>query len=107
MTPRSGGPSTVDDAQLSFELPGLPAQPAPAEAPRELLDPATVAARCGLSYAPSQEQARVVAAPVDRPLVVVAGAGSGKTETMAARVAWLVANRLVDPESILGLTFTR
>jgi DNA helicase-2/ATP-dependent DNA helicase PcrA len=39
--------------------------------------------------------------------VVVAGAGSGKTETMAARVSWLVANRLVEPESILGLTFTR
>ena len=66
-----------------------------------------MAARCGLSYAPSAEQARVVAAPQDRPLVVVAGAGSGKTETMAARVSWLVANRLVEPEAILGLTFTR
>jgi DNA helicase-2/ATP-dependent DNA helicase PcrA len=66
-----------------------------------------VAARCGLSYAPSPEQARVVEAPADRPLVVVAGAGSGKTETMAARVAWLVANRVVEPEEILGLTFTR
>ena len=69
--------------------------------------PAEVAARCGLSYAPSDEQAGVVSAPVDRPLVVVAGAGSGKTETMAARVAWLVANQLVAPEAVLGLTFTR
>ena len=66
-----------------------------------------MAARCGLSYAPSPEQARVVEAPADRPLVVVAGAGSGKTETMAARVSWLVANRVVEPEEILGLTFTR
>ncbi|WP_370447530.1 ATP-dependent helicase [Geodermatophilus sp. TF02-6] len=66
-----------------------------------------MAARCGLSHAPSEEQARVVAAPADRPLVVVAGAGSGKTETMAARVSWLVANRVVDPEAVLGLTFTR
>ena len=49
----------------------------------------------------------MVAAPADRPLVVVAGAGSGKTETMAARVSWLVANRIVAPEAILGLTFTR
>ncbi len=40
-------------------------------------------------------------------MVVVAGAGSGKTETMAARVAWLVANQLVAPEAVLGLTFTR
>ncbi|WP_254780911.1 ATP-dependent DNA helicase [Modestobacter sp. DSM 44400] len=72
-----------------------------------LLTPAEVAERCGLSYAPSPEQAGVVQAPVDRPLVVVAGAGSGKTETMAARVAWLVANQLVAPEAVLGLTFTR
>ena len=42
-----------------------------------------------------------------RPLLVVAGAGSGKTETMAARVVWLVANGLVDPDQVLGLTFTR
>ena len=32
------------------------------------------------------------------PGVVIAGAGSGKTETMAARVVWLVANRMVEPE---------
>ncbi|MCW2530976.1 MAG: uvrD2, partial [Blastococcus sp.] len=92
--------------QLSFDdlFGDAPTEPA---APRRLLDPAEVAARCGLSYAPSPEQARVVSAPPDRPLVVVAGAGSGKTETMAARVSWLVANRLVEPEAILGLTFTR
>src|SRR4051794_7514589 len=95
-----------DDDQLSFDdlFGDAPSQPV---VPRRLLDPAEVAARCGLSYAPSPEQARVVEAPADRPLVVVAGAGSGKTETMAARVSWLVANRLVEPEAILGLTFTR
>ncbi|SFL67401.1 ATP-dependent helicase [Geodermatophilus ruber] len=96
----------MSDEQLSLEdLFG--AAPASAPEPRRLLSPAEVAARCGLSYAPSEEQARVVAAPADRPLVVVAGAGSGKTETMAARVSWLVANRVVEPEAILGLTFTR
>ena len=104
MTPLSR--VAADDGQLSFDDLFADA-PAQRPAPRRLLDPAEVAARCGLSYAPSPEQARVVAAPVDRPLVVVAGAGSGKTETMAARVAWLVANRLVEPEAILGLTFTR
>ncbi|MGY1848385.1 ATP-dependent helicase [Blastococcus sp. SYSU DS1021] len=92
--------------QLSFE--DLLAEvPAAEPAPRRLLTPAEVAARCGLSYAPSDEQAGVVSAPADRPLVVVAGAGSGKTETMAARVSYLVANRIVEPEAILGLTFTR
>ncbi|HEY0126600.1 MAG TPA: UvrD-helicase domain-containing protein, partial [Blastococcus sp.] len=102
MTPRAGAPSE----QLSFDdlfAETVPEQPAV----RRWLDPAEVAARCGLSYAPSPEQARVVQAPADRPLVVVAGAGSGKTETMAARVSWLVANGVVAPEEILGLTFTR
>ncbi|MCW2507266.1 MAG: uvrD, partial [Modestobacter sp.] len=104
MTPRSGlGPAT--EGQLTFDLPGL--VPIVAPEPPRLMSPAEVAVRCGLSYAPSPEQAGVVAAPVDRPLVVVAGAGSGKTETMAARVAWLVANQLVAPEAVLGLTFTR
>ncbi|MGI5214633.1 ATP-dependent helicase [Plantactinospora sp. CA-290183] len=56
--------------------------------------------------APTAEQAAIIAAPVE-PLLVVAGAGSGKTETMAARVVWLVANNHVRPEQILGLTFTR
>ena len=42
-----------------------------------------------------------------RPLLVVAGAGSGKTETMASRVVWLVANGHVEPDQVLGLTFTR
>jgi DNA helicase-2/ATP-dependent DNA helicase PcrA len=55
---------------------------------------------------PTREQAAVVAAPVG-PLLVVAGAGSGKTETMAGRVVWLVANDYLRPEQVLGLTFTR
>jgi DNA helicase II / ATP-dependent DNA helicase PcrA len=56
--------------------------------------------------APTTQQAGIIAAPVE-PMLVVAGAGSGKTETMAARVVWLVANSHVRPEQVLGLTFTR
>ena len=55
---------------------------------------------------PTAEQLAVIQAPM-RPLLVVAGAGSGKTETMASRVVWLVANGYVEPDQILGLTFTR
>src|ERR1700734_2431551 len=55
---------------------------------------------------PTPEQAAVIAAPLG-PLAVVAGAGSGKSETMAARLVWLVANGMVRPERVLGLTFTR
>ncbi|MHA7262501.1 ATP-dependent helicase [Arthrobacter sp. TMN-37] len=55
---------------------------------------------------PTPDQARVIEAPLE-PLLVIAGAGSGKTKTMADRVVWLVANELVRPEQILGVTFTR
>jgi DNA helicase-2/ATP-dependent DNA helicase PcrA len=55
---------------------------------------------------PTPEQAAVIEAPL-QPLVVVAGAGSGKTETMASRVVWLVAGGDVAPDEVLGLTFTR
>ena len=55
---------------------------------------------------PTAEQAAVIGAPLE-PLAVIAGAGSGKSETMAARLVWLVANQLVRPERVLGLTFTR
>jgi DNA helicase-2/ATP-dependent DNA helicase PcrA len=57
-------------------------------------------------HPPTPEQAAIISAPVE-PLLVVAGAGSGKTETMAARVLWLVANGYASPEQVLGLTFTR
>ncbi|MGF6883549.1 DNA helicase-2/ATP-dependent DNA helicase PcrA [Nocardia sp. GAS34] len=55
---------------------------------------------------PTDEQAAVISAPPG-PTLVVAGAGAGKTETMAARVVWMVANGLVAPDAVLGLTFTR
>jgi DNA helicase II / ATP-dependent DNA helicase PcrA len=55
---------------------------------------------------PTAEQAAVIGAPLG-PLAIIAGAGSGKSETMAARLVWLVANQMVRPERVLGLTFTR
>ena len=60
-------------------------------------------------YLPSDEQ-RPIISITDNPLepaVVIAGAGSGKTETIAARVVYLVANQFMRPDQILGLTFTR
>ncbi|HEY0360096.1 MAG TPA: ATP-dependent helicase, partial [Mycobacteriales bacterium] len=68
-------------------------------------DPDALAVRLGL-HQPTLDQAAVIGAPPE-PCVVVAGAGSGKTETMAARVVWLVANGIVRPDEVLGLTFTR
>ncbi|RRO15607.1 ATP-dependent helicase [Saccharopolyspora rhizosphaerae] len=70
-----------------------------------MITPQRIAQALGL-HQPTPEQAEVIAAPPE-PALVVAGAGAGKTETMAARVVWLVANQLVTPERVLGLTFTR
>ncbi|WP_035845549.1 ATP-dependent DNA helicase [Kitasatospora azatica] len=53
----------------------------------------------------NREQMRAIGAPLD-PAVIVAGAGSGKTTVMAARVVWLVGSGAVKPEQVLGLTFT-
>ncbi|ODB81163.1 MULTISPECIES: ATP-dependent helicase [Micromonospora] len=85
---------------------GAPATPAPRAADAGPRYTPVELARLLRLPAPTREQAAIIAAPVE-PLLVVAGAGSGKTETMAARVVWLVANSYVRPEHILGLTFTR
>ena len=53
----------------------------------------------------TDEQLAAASAPLE-PAVIVAGAGSGKTSVMAARVVWLVATGQVAPDRVLGLTFT-
>lgn len=65
---------------------------------------------------PTKEQAKIVEHPpyvevggdqVASPLLVVAGAGSGKTKTLSLRAAYLAAEHGVEGQNILGLTFTR
>jgi DNA helicase-2/ATP-dependent DNA helicase PcrA len=51
------------------------------------------------------EQRRAVTHP-GGPLLILAGAGSGKTRCLTYRVAWLMSDQLVDPSRILLLTFT-
>ncbi|MDT0443204.1 ATP-dependent DNA helicase [Streptomyces johnsoniae] len=51
------------------------------------------------------EQLACITAP-PAPQAIVAGAGSGKTTVMAARVVWLTATGQVEPGRVLGLTFT-
>ncbi len=94
-------PTLFDDAGATWD----------GQVGRPLLSASELARRLGQRHGPTEEQARAIehlgSDGRPAPYLVVAGAGSGKTETMAARVVWLVANRIVRPERILGLTFTR
>lgn len=54
-----------------------------------------------------EQLAAVEGASLEKPTLVIAGAGSGKTELMTVRILYLVANRFAAPEQILGLTFTK
>ncbi|MFE3586434.1 UvrD-helicase domain-containing protein [Streptomyces niveus] len=68
-----------------------------------ITDPAQLNELLGIPFTPEQ-MACITAPPA--PQVIVAGAGSGKTTVMAARVVWLVGTGQVAPEQVLGLTFT-
>ncbi|MDD7540757.1 MAG: ATP-dependent DNA helicase [Mobiluncus porci] len=71
----------------------------------ELFTPAEVAELSG-AMPPTEEQEAVIAAPLGQVLVI-AGAGSGKTETIANRLVYWIVNAGIPPENALGLTFTR
>ena len=81
----------------TLDLPGLEASeaPPPRRGPtrEELLD--------GLN-----EPQRAAVVHEGPPLLVVAGAGSGKTRVLTRRIAWLISQRHAHPGSILAITFT-
>ena len=54
---------------------------------------------------PTEQQWTAIGAPLE-PSVLIAGAGSGKTAVMAARIVWLIVNGHAKANEILGLTFT-
>ncbi|MFJ6026080.1 ATP-dependent helicase [Pseudarthrobacter sp. NPDC092424] len=82
---------------MSGQHPGVPE---PRFTPEEL------SGLLGEKNVPTPEQSAIISSPL-APRLVIAGAGSGKTATMADRVVWLVANGWVRPEEVLGVTFTR
>ncbi|MEU1268019.1 ATP-dependent DNA helicase [Streptomyces sp. NPDC005799] len=71
--------------------------------PPRITDPDQLKELLGIPFTPEQTDC-IIAPPA--PQVIVAGAGSGKTTVMAARVVWLVGTGQVAPEQVLGLTFT-
>ena len=74
--------------------------------PEPLFSPERLSELLGEKNTPTPEQSAIISSPL-APRLVIAGAGSGKTATMADRVVWLVANGWVRPEEVLGVTFTR
>ncbi|MGJ9635603.1 UvrD-helicase domain-containing protein [Actinotignum sp. GS-2025b] len=60
----------------------------------------------GQEHPPTAEQRRVITSTAPA-ILVVAGAGSGKTKTMVDRIAYHLACGNVSPDEVLGLTFTR
>ena len=90
---------------MSAPKPAAGAQFLALPAPPQRLTPDQLFTALGEKHMPTDQQEKVITAPL-KPTLVVAGAGSGKTATMSARVTYLVASGQVDPSQVLGLTFT-
>ena len=96
-----------DQASGIGEQPQAPAQVLPVTTlVNKVPEPATGVASSGTLTGLDPEQ-RAAAAIVRGPLLIIAGPGSGKTRTLTRRIAHLVADESVEPETCLAITFTR
>mgnify|MGYP003304504376 FL=1 len=50
---------------------------------------------------------RAAVEKVDGPVIVFAGAGTGKTRTLTTRIAYMITEKDIDPKNILAITFTK
>ena len=92
-----------------------PVVPSPDQLPffEELAPPTTAARQAGRTCASSRRcwptsraRQRKAVTHGDGPLLIVAGAGTGKTTVITRRIAWLIAEKRAKPSEILALTFT-
>ncbi len=88
---------------LLFDLPDAAPKPTPAPAP-----PPPEIAEPGIQRPEGLDEDQLAASePVDGPVLITAGPGSGKTRTLVERIRRAVSERGAKPESILAVTFTR
>ncbi|MFL6173541.1 MAG: ATP-dependent helicase, partial [Marmoricola sp.] len=85
---------------MQFPIPGLPSVDAE-EPSHKRRRPSREELLAGLN-----EPQRQAVVHEGAPLLVVAGAGSGKTRVLTRRIAWLISERGAHPGSILAITFT-
>ncbi len=102
---RGGGPRGGRRRGEPADLGQIPVWREHAAAPAEAVPPAAPAGVDALLAGLNAEQRRAVTHR-DGPLLVVAGAGTGKTQVVTRRIAWLIATKRAMPSEILALTFT-
>ncbi len=89
----------------AFRTPRTLPTPAATDTPPGPRGPVSIEAIISLLRGLDRRQ-RLAVTHGDGPLLVIAGPGTGKTEVITRRVAWLIASRRARPSEILALTFT-